>query len=652
MEVHLSAMRTTYLHFAYILHLLFLTSTAQAQNSYPDSLQIALRQSRQDGEKAEICNRLSFHFLNQNLDSSLSYAVRASELAKRSGNDTILARSYICRSFTLESMGEPDEAIASLDSALVTAEKLNIDAMLYSAYSNQAKLKRQKHQYADALTLYLKALQAAERMKDEDKIAKAYSHLGVFYVSRHDLEKGEESHLKALEYFLKNGPATEISTCYENLGIVCREKKEYTRALEYYKKALDINIAENDSSSMAYSYNDLGAAYSFTGQFDLAEKYLLESIAIRTRLKEFDEMAYTLNYLGENYERKGQLELAEHYLKKALQTATEQGLSKQHKESLQSISDYYSRHGRYDSAFHYTRLYQAYADSLQQKDNEEIIAKLSARFENVKKERIIEQQHYQLQRRNYYIAGLLLLLGTAFAAAWTLYQRNRQRQEKKLQEAIMVQQDLATKAVLDAEENERRRIAADLHDGIGQLLTAARLNMESLSDRINLNGENDRDTYRKALLLVDESCREVRAVSHSIMPNALIKSGLGNAIKDFVEKIENKQLTINLQTVGLQEPLDPKVEVVVYRIIQESVNNVIKHSKANQLDLAIIKDADGLQVSIEDNGIGFNKADMDKKDGIGMKNIRARVEFLKGTLDIDTRPGKGTLIAFFIPLQN
>ncbi|MBL7754109.1 MAG: sensor histidine kinase, partial [Chitinophagaceae bacterium] len=94
---------------------------------------------------------------------------------------------------------------------------------------------------------------------------------------------------------------------------------------------------------------------------------------------------------------------------------------------------------------------------------------------------------------------------------------------------------------------------------------------------------------------------------------------------------------------------DTNIEIVVYRIIQECVNNVIKHSKANKLDISILKDEEGLRVTIEDNGIGFNKANLENPSGIGMRNIQARVDYLKGNLDIDTQPGKGTLIAFFIP---
>lgn len=617
-----------------------------------DSLLKIIQGNGSAKDRAEAMNRLSFSMLDHNLDSAYALADDAVRLSRDADLDTTLARSFICRSFALESMGETDEAIRSVDSGLHVAERLAIGGMLFSAYNHKAKLLREKNETAQSLQLYLKALQWAEDMHDEERMAKSYNSLGVFYKSQQDLAHAEEYHLKALELRLRNGPPVDLAVCYENLGIIYREKKEYPRALEQYRQALDICIREKDSSGIAYSYNDIGAALSLMGNYGEAEQYLQRCIELRERLGERDELAYTFNYLGENYERKGNLSLAEQYLKKSLQTATALGLSKQRKEALLSISDFYARNKRFDSAYHYKTLHLNYSDSLRRKDSEEMLARLQARFDAVRRQQIIDTQQHTLQRRNTAIAGLVLLLALAGLVSVGIFQRNRHRQEKKLQNAILEQQDLATKAVLEAEENERERIAADLHDGIGQLLTAARLNLEAFRNRLSGQSPEDLEVYGKALTLVDESCREVRSVSHSIMPNALIKSGLGSAIKDFVEKIEASRLRINLHTQGLNEALDDRIELIVYRIIQESVNNVIRHSKADQLDIAIIRDNEGLSVSVEDNGIGFNLADLERREGIGMKNIRARVQFLKGTLDIDTRPGKGTLIAFFIPLNS
>jgi two-component system, NarL family, sensor kinase len=254
-------------------------------------------------------------------------------------------------------------------------------------------------------------------------------------------------------------------------------------------------------------------------------------------------------------------------------------------------------------------------------------------------------------KRNYWLAaitGLLLVVGLL---AYSFYRSNKLQQAKKLQATIMQQQDMATKAIIEAEENERKRIAGDLHDGVGQTMSAAKMNLSSIESRLDFKNDDDKIAFEKIVHLVDESCKEVRSVSHNMMPNALLKSGLSSAVKEFIEKIDNRILKVNLFSEGLNERLNTNVETVLYRIIQECVNNVIKHSGANELDISLIKDADGIAATIEDNGKGFVVADKQNADGIGLKNIKTRIEYLKGTVDFDSAPGKGTLVAIHVPLN-
>jgi signal transduction histidine kinase len=115
-----------------------------------------------------------------------------------------------------------------------------------------------------------------------------------------------------------------------------------------------------------------------------------------------------------------------------------------------------------------------------------------------------------------------------------------------------------------------------------------------------------------------------------MMPNALLKNNLSDAIQDFVDKLDNKTMKVHLYAEGLDERLDANVEIVLYRVIQECVNNVIKHASATTLDISLMRDKDGISATIEDNGIGFDITDNQKFEGIGLKNISTRIEYLKG----------------------
>nr|MBP9739259.1 sensor histidine kinase [Chitinophagaceae bacterium] len=230
------------------------------------------------------------------------------------------------------------------------------------------------------------------------------------------------------------------------------------------------------------------------------------------------------------------------------------------------------------------------------------------------------------------------------------FSRKKNALKNEMATAILKEKNNAAMAILAAEEKERKRIASDLHDGIGQMMSAVKMNLSSLAYKLTSLTPQEAALLEKTMALTDESCKEVRTVSHNMMPNALLKSGLSSAIKTFVDKIDHKKLKVNLHSEGLDNRLPDTVEIVLYRVIQETVNNVIKHAKANQLDIAIIKDVDGLSCTIEDNGIGFNFNDKNLTEGIGLKNIQARITYLQGTVEWDAVPNKGTLVSIHIPM--
>jgi signal transduction histidine kinase len=223
------------------------------------------------------------------------------------------------------------------------------------------------------------------------------------------------------------------------------------------------------------------------------------------------------------------------------------------------------------------------------------------------------------------------------------------KKEAENQLRLRKSEELATKAVLEAEENERIRIASDLHDGIGQMMSVAKMNLSAIEDEIPFTDIDQKNKYLNAIALVDDSCKEVRIISHNMMPNALIKAGLANAVRKFLDDLHNRSIKINLYTEGLNERIDANTEIILYRIIQETVANVFKHANASVLDITLIKDPLCINIVIEDNGKGFELNQAKQKDGIGLKNIESRVNFLKGTIEWDSKIGKGTVVVINIP---
>ena len=176
------------------------------------------------------------------------------------------------------------------------------------------------------------------------------------------------------------------------------------------------------------------------------------------------------------------------------------------------------------------------------------------------------------------------------------------------------------------------------------------MNLSAVESQLNIETKEQKHAFDNIIQLVDDSCKEVRSVSHNMMPNALMKNSLAAAIREFVDKLDQRTLKVHLYEQGLDERLDSNMETILYRIIQECVNNVIKHSGASTLDITIIKELDEITATIEDNGKGFDTSDPEKFEGIGLKNMSTRIAYLKGSIDIDSSPGNGTVVALHVPL--
>ncbi len=306
--------------------------------------------------------------------------------------------------------------------------------------------------------------------------------------------------------------------------------------------------------------------------------------------------------------------------------------------------------GNYKSALDYFTWHTQLKDSIFTSQKNRQVEELSTLYETNKKEQQILGQQLTIKKRNSLIVVILVMSALALLVVFLLYNRYKWKQKTNMQIEILKQQELAAKSILEAEEKERSRIAKDLHDGVGQMMSAARMNLSSFYNQLQVKNNSEDQSLLNIIQLVDDSCKEVRAVSHSMMPAALLSKGLPDAVDELVSKINGTALQVHFHSEGFDTRLDSNTETIVYRVIQECVNNTIKHAEATELDIALICETDIISVTIEDNGKGFSyNHSHEEEEGIGLKNIRSRIQFLKGTVDFDTAPGRGTLVAIHIP---
>ena len=516
--------------------------------------------------------------------------------------------------------------------------------------TNLGAIETIKGNYAAALQYYFDALKIWEAVGYTRGVMLGKNNIGEVYGNFRKPDLQFKYLNEALAIATENNFEEGIALIKQNLSIYYSGKGDFKTAFNNQLEAVRLFIQQNKMSEAALGYSNAGAYQFFTGKIDSALVYYFKSRDIGDTLNDLRVQSVSNANIAEAYENLGKIAEAIIYYNKSINYSRAGELKEQLLFCYGQLAGIYQKKADYPAAITFMKMQQQVKDSIINIASAKQVNELQTQYETAKKEQQIQQQQFELTTKNYWIAAIAGLLVLGGLLGFSFYRSNKLKQQKRLQEEIMQQQDRATRAVIEAEENERKRIAGELHDGVGQTMSAAKMNLSSIESRLNFNNEEDRIAFEKIVNLVDESCKEVRSVSHNMMPNALLKSGLSNGVKDFIDKIDSRILKVNLYSEGLNERIDSNVEAVLYRVIQECVNNVIKHSGANELDISLIKDGDGIAATIEDNGKGFVVLEKTVTEGIGLKNIRTRIGYLKGTVDFDSAPGKGTLVAIHVPL--
>jgi len=253
----------------------------------------------------------------------------------------------------------------------------------------------------------------------------------------------------------------------------------------------------------------------------------------------------------------------------------------------------------------------------------------------------------------YYLVGVMMEL--IFFSLGLAHKRRMDAVEKvEAQEALKLAVEREhvknLNALTEVQEQERSRFAKDLHDGLGGMLSGVKLSLSNMKGNMILSGDNVQ-SFERSLDMLDNSIIELRRVAHNLMPEALVKFGLAASLKDFCDFVNSsKVIHAIFQQVGTDRRFDISIEVVLYRVANELVNNALKHSSASEVIIQLNYDDHSLTMTIEDNGIGFDKSILDKTTGAGWPNIKSRIAYLKGSLDVESSLGNGTAVNITIPV--
>lgn len=264
----------------------------------------------------------------------------------------------------------------------------------------------------------------------------------------------------------------------------------------------------------------------------------------------------------------------------------------------------------------------------------------------------ITELNFKNKLNKYYIFSIIFFIVLLALLLYALKQRNKHLKQREELYKLEIEQERQNSkistltALLDGQEQERARLARDLHDGLGGLLSGTKIQLTHLNEKIDDHSKKD---MAKSIHQLDSAVDELRRVAHNLMPDLLLKYGLEEALKEYAIRMSSDHLDIDVQFLSYTNSLDKENQLLVYRIIQELVNNAIKHAQAEQIIIQFVEDNTNYTVTVEDDGKGFDMNNTKLTQSAGLHNIQSRVQFLKGNLNIHSEIDLGTSIEFQFP---
>lgn len=587
-----------------------------------------------------------------------------------------------------------EEAIALYKYALQQDTSKLAQLNLYDAYS---KVLSRSGQLDEAIQLKLLAIEVAKELESPREEVYFNISLANSYLFKNLPDKALQLLNKVEEAAIQD--YSDLTPyLYYNKALVHQALNNIERTEDYYLKLYDVVKDYENNSQKRFAiytivdfYSEINKPSQLTFFTELlAELYedahpdmpaghmpiksifskrlhpenipkLKETIRVSDSLNSMNSFVYTTVALAKTYSNMGQSELAIPYLKRAVQKVNEIEKPSQQIEVYSVLSDLSAESFNYKDAYTYKILQASLQDSVTSERMKKNISELEIKFDTEKKEReiieknlVIEQQDRQKKMRLYALIalGILLLLLLIFfryrlSSQKTIAKQNEEIKNQQITELEQKNKLLAMNSMIEGQEAERLRIAKDLHDSLGGLLSTVKAHFTTIQNEITQLEQLN--ITEKTNDLIDEACTEVRRISHNMMPHALSISGLEGAIEDLGEHLRAQHYEVTVEVRNIYRDLEKTKEVMIYRLVQEIISNILKHAQAKHILIQLIGHQEELTLIIEDDGRGFDYAQAMAKGGLGLKSIQSRVQYLDGTIDWDTQPGNGTSLTITIP---
>jgi two-component system NarL family sensor kinase len=538
------------------------------------------------------------------------------------------------------------------------------------------------------------------RKEDQSLLPRVFNNLGNVFIEEGRLDSAIRYYYQALKE-LKVGNRRDsllLIIIYGNIGGTFAGQRQDHQALYYLNKSISLAAQCNDSQTLAPNYANLGLVYENLKMGDSAIYFLRRSQQVNGLLRNKSILPSIYYRIGMTYGRQGNLQqakayfdsatfanpkaalkngplqtgygnvystqgkykLAIAYYQKAIDIAIEKGDILDNLTTYNNMAESYHNDGNNLMSYTYQKIYADLRDSQMNMQKIKAINQLEVQYrmaaqekDLVAKQLFITLQQKRLLQKNFWLGCILvgaLLLAVLSIMLYRNYNQKRKSQQADISNLKLQQQTNRMQALMQGEQNERIRIARELHDGIGSIMAAARMHLDIFKGDQPIPAYAA--TYQSGISLLDEAYRGLRYTAHNLLPpEQLLEEGLVAATALYCNKISKPgTFTVHFQHYGPHPTVAPEIAISFYRIIQELIHNAAKHAEATEVIVEIGVEATLLSITVEDNGKGW-KTDNELEGGIGLRNLKDSITILAGSLEIDSRPDIGTTIYLTCPMD-
>ncbi len=614
-----------------------------------DSLLSLLPSVKQDSSVVKLYLNIGEQYETNQPEIAKQYYLKAGKLSSRINYVQGFCKYASNYTAVLNMQGEIDSSLMINQQSFEAAQSIHNEMLIAKSLFNIANCYNYKGQYETALDYYLKITPYFEKLNNKSYLSLLYDVMQLIYQNMEQYDKAIFYGEKALALSSDQPESNSRGVILMNLSINYAKANppQTQKAIDGYIESLRIAKLNQNLYLESSVLVNLADHYYHIKEYEKARDYYTEVLPIQISID--DQQGICMSKRGLSYYElyKKRFDSAEELLLQALAIAKENHFLTEEKDCFSSLAEVYMARNDYRRYHHYAQQHDSVNDIIM---NEKILRatkELELKYESDKKQTQINLLEKDKKLQKIYFIGMLgasiFLITLGF-----FYSRNQKRKHlliekdaelkaQRISELEKEKQLTASQALLEGESAERKRLARDLHDGLGGMLSIVKLNLINMKGNAILP-ESDVPAFHNALEMLDSSIRELRRVAHNLMPESLMRYGLKAALTDFCRTIDH----LNLHFFGDEARIDEKFEVAIFRIAQELVNNAIKHSGADQINVQIIQEKNRVNLVVHDNGAGFDTTTLQTEKTSGIRSIRSRVESLGGQLELSSFPDKGT----------